>query len=173
MRIALTGSPGVGKSTIAALLKGRPDWTVVDVKEFARRQGVVVEYDSEQDAEVIDVLALAARMPEETTHYTLFEGHLAHLLPVDVAWVVRCDPEVLRPRLVARGYPKGKVDENLEAEALDIILQEALDEVPRVIQRDGTRRSPEELLASFVEATGAQRKGHDLEPVDWSHRLPL
>ena len=173
MRIALTGTPGVGKSTLAALVAGRPDWTVVDVKGWARQAGVVDGYDSEQDAEVIDVVALAARIEPERTRFTLYEGHLSHLLPVDVAWVVRLDPVALQPRLAARGYPRWKVEENLEAEALDLILQEALDEVPRVIQRDGTRRTPEQLLSAFTEATDRQLKGHDLEAVDWSDRLPL
>ena len=99
MRIGLTGTPGVGKTTLGALLRGRPGWTVIDVRGWAREAGVVVDYDSEQDAEVIDILALAARIEPETTEFTLYEGHLSHLLPVDVAWVVRCDPGVLRTRV--------------------------------------------------------------------------
>jgi adenylate kinase len=92
---------------------------------------------------------------------------------VDVAWVLRCDPDVLRGRLQRRGYSTGKVVENLEAEALDIILQEALDMGAPVLQRDGTRRSPEALFQAFVEASLGAPKGNDLEAVDWSDRLPF
>jgi len=72
-----------------------------------------------------------------------------------------------------RGYGLAKVRENMEAEALDLILQEALDIVPRVIQRDGTRRTPEGLFAAFADSHRVAAIGHDLEPVDWSSQLPF
>jgi adenylate kinase len=42
--------------------------------------------------------------------------------------VLRCRPDVLRKRLSPRNYPPEKVAENAEAEALDVILIETLDE---------------------------------------------
>lgn len=169
-RVALTGTPGVGKTTVAALAAGN-GWTVIDVKAWARREGCVVAFDEADQADVIDVESLAQRMPAGGR--LLFEGHLSHLLPVDQAWLIRCDPLVLRPRLEARGYPAAKVRENLEAEALDILLSEALDHVPRVVQRDGTRRTPQALFQSFADAGLGSPKEDDLEPVDWSDRLPI
>jgi len=171
LRVALTGTPGVGKTTVAqaAAIQG---WNVVDVKAWAKRAGAVVGHDEQDAADVIDVDALAIAMPPDAGR-TLFDGHLSHLLPVDVAWVLRCDPRILGDRLAARGYPAAKILENLEAEALDIILQEALEHGARVIQRDGTRRSPAALLKSFADATAAPSKGHDLEPIDWSGQLPI
>jgi adenylate kinase len=170
MRVALTGTPGVGKTTLSALAAA-DGWSVVDVKAWAKAEGCVVGFDEADQAAVIDVKKLSRRMPKGER--LLFEGHLSHLLPVDLAWVVRCDPDVLRPRLAARGYPAAKVLENLEAEALDLILQEALDGVRRVVQRDGTRRSPEALYKAFAEAGLGSAKDDDLEPVDWSDRLPI
>lgn len=176
VRVALTGTPGVGKTTIAAVM-ARDGWSVVDVKAWAHREGCVVGRDEEDAADVIDVEALAGRVPPDDGSRVVYEGHLSHLLPVDEAWVLRCDPEVLQARLATRGYPARKVAENVEAEALDVILQEALDAVPLVRQRDGTRRTPEELYSAFAEAaSGAAKRGrpkarHDLEDVDWSHRL--
>lgn len=172
VRVALTGTPGVGKTTLAALA-ARDGWTVVDVKAWAKAEGCVVGYDELDQAAVIDVERLSALVPPPGRGRLLFEGHLSHLLPVDLAWVVRCDPDVLRPRLAARGYGRAKVAENLEAEALDLVLQEALDAAPRVVQRDGTRRSPEALYKAFADAGLGSAKAGDLEPVDWSDRLPI
>ncbi|HET6398765.1 MAG TPA: adenylate kinase family protein [Candidatus Thermoplasmatota archaeon] len=176
VRVALTGTPGVGKTTVGGAAAAQ-SWRVVDVKAWARAEGCVVGRDEEDEADVIDVEALAARMPPDDGSRVLYEGHLSHLLGVDVAWVVRCDPGILRERLRQRGYPPAKVAENVEAEALDIILQEALEHVPSVIQRDGSRRTPEQLYAAFAEGLvdapkGCRRKArHDLEEVDWSHHL--
>jgi len=172
VRVALTGTPGVGKTALAAEA-AKDGWTVVDVKAWAHAEGCVVGYDEADQAAVIDVERLAERMPPAGRGRLLFEGHLSHLLPVELAWVVRCDPEVLRPRLQARGYAPAKVHENLEAEALDIVLAEALDHCPRVVQRDGTRRTPPALCKSFAEAGLGGPKADDLEPVDWSARLPI
>ena len=170
MRVALTGTPGVGKTSVAAVAADN-GWTVVDVKAWARREECVVAYDEADQADVIDVDRLAERMPEGDR--LLFEGHLSHLLPVEQAWVLRCDPAVLRPRLEQRGYSAEKVRENLEAEALDLLLSEALDHVPVVLQRDGTRRTPQAVFQSFAEASPGAPKEDDLEPVDWSDRLPI
>jgi adenylate kinase len=172
VRVALTGTPGVGKTRLAAVA-ARSGWRVVDVKAWAQEMGCVAGYDDEDQAVAIDVGRLARQMPPDDGSMVLYEGHLSHFLPVDVAWVLRCDPDVLRGRLQRRGYSTGKVVENLEAEALDIILQEALDMGAPVLQRDGTRRSPEALFQAFVEASLGAPKGNDLEAVDWSDRLPF
>jgi adenylate kinase len=171
MRIALTGTPGVGKTSVAAVA-ARHGWRVVDVKAWAAEVGAVAGHDPEDDAFAIDVRKLGRKVAKDDGSKVLYEGHLSHLLPLDGAWVIRCNPRLLRPRLVARGYRPAKVAENLEAEALDLILQEALP-LRRVAQRDGSRRSPEELFKAFAEARVDSLKGPDLEPVDWSGQLPF
>ena len=175
MRVAVTGTPGVGKTTLAEAMR-RHGWRVVDVKRWAREVGAVVGHDAQDQADVIDVERLRLHVLPDDGERVAYEGHLSHFLPLDVAWVVRCDPDLLRERLALRGYPPGKVEENVEVEALDLILQEALEHVPRVVQRDGTRRTAEELYTAFAEAVpdapkGRNRKRHDIEPVDWSDRL--
>lgn len=171
VRVALTGTPGVGKTSVAAVA-ARHGWRVVDVKAWAQVEGAVAGYDAQDDALAIDVRKLARKVPKDDGSKVLYEGHLSHFLPVDGAWVLRCDPRILRPRLVARGYRPAKVAENLEAEALDVIQQEAL-ALRRVVQRDGSRRSPEALFKAFAEAGVDSLKAPDLEPVDWSDQLPI
>ncbi|MEA3203324.1 MAG: adenylate kinase [Thermoplasmata archaeon] len=171
MRVALTGTPGVGKTTVAAIA-AEHGWRVVDVKAWAQQEDAVAGFDAKDDALAIDVAKLARRLPRDDGTNVLYEGHLSHLLPVDGAWVIRCDPRILMHRLAARHYRWSKILENLEAEALDVILQEAL-LLERVVQRDGSRRGPEELFKAFAEARVDALKAPDLEPVDWSDQLPI
>ncbi len=174
-RTAITGTPCTGKTTLAELLRSQGH-TVVDLKQWASEQHAVVGHDDADNADIIDMEALATAAERLPTS-CFIEGHLAHLLPLEAIWVIRCDPATLRPRLQKRGYAETKVLENLEAEALDIILQEALaaseQSGARVIQRDASTRSPEALLSAFTESSIEAPKAHDLEPVDWSHRLPF
>ncbi len=172
MRIAVTGTPGVGKSTLVAEGERR-GYRIVDVKAWAKKEGCVVDFDEDDDADVIDVVELAHLVPDDDGSKVLYDGHLSHLLDLDVVWVLRCDPRVLRERLEARGYKAAKVDENTEAEALDLILQEALDGGKNVVQRDATHRSPEALFDAFVAATRPMMTEPDLEAVDWSDQLGL
>ena len=162
-RIAITGTPGCGKTTLAELLRQRGEM-VTTVEAIADAHGATVGHDDEDDAQIVDVEALEGiTLPG----HVVIDGHLSHHLKVDEIWVLRCDPDILRQRLEARGYHAGKVEENWEAECMDLVLQEALAAGPRVIQRDGTRRSPEELLSAFESIDS----GPDIEPVDWSDRL--
>lgn len=176
-RVALTGTPGVGKTTLArhAAAAG---WTVVDLGALAKEHAAVVGRDEEDDADVVDVERLRGRLPPGAGP-TLVDGHLSHLLGLDTVWILRCHPDPLRGRLEARGYTKRKVTENVEAEAMDLILQEAAATGARIVQRDATHRSAEELLASFTAAMAASEAsledaaatGPDIEAVDWSDWL--
>ncbi len=173
MRIAITGTPGVGKSTLAHMAGERFGWPCTGVLELAQAHGLVVGHDAEDAADVLDIDRLYEEMQKAddanpARGIEILDGHLSHLLPVDAVWLIRCDPFVLEGRLRARGYKESKIQENLEAEAMDLVLQEAAEEDLVVVQRDGTRRSPEELLSSFVNKKGNPLNTTDLEPIDWS-----
>ncbi|UCE81316.1 MAG: adenylate kinase family protein [Methanobacteriota archaeon] len=167
MRIALTGTPGVGKTTSASLIK---TIKVVSVDAFAKESGAVVDRDSIRDTnEVdIDVLAEAANAIDEDV---LFEGHLSHLLSVDIAIVLRCSPRVLRDRLIGKGWTESKVRENVEAEAVDVILIEALDAVPKVCEIDTTLLSVEEVARAVEEIGRGESEKYQVGHVDWSQEV--
>jgi adenylate kinase len=96
----------------------------------------------------MDALAnsLAALDPDETL---ILEGHFSHHF-VDMAIVLRLSPAALKSRLEARGYSASKIKENLEAEALDVILVEAVELCDRVDEIDTTGKSPLQV-AEIVE----------------------
>ncbi len=163
MRIALTGTPGVGKTTLASLLRARGDH-VVDLKQWAHDEGAIIGTDAD-GTKVLDVDHLDV---ETLPPNSFIEGHMAHHLRVDAVWLIRCSPAQLHGRLQKRDYGEAKIQENLEAEAMDLILQEAVAEHEIVVQRDGSNRDAVALLAAFDAAKTDTLKGHDLEAVDWS-----
>lgn len=149
MRAALTGTPGTGKTTVAALLPFR----VIDLNAVVREEGLTIGTDPDRGCLIADVEALAGRLeklaPEEDDEIVVLEGHFSHQFATE-AIVLRTRPQVLKGRLLRRGYSGEKVRENLEAEALDVILVEAVQWCGRVSEIDATLLSPEEVAALVV-----------------------
>lgn len=117
--IALSGTPGTGKSVIADALEKKGIFVI-------RATNTVGSYrlgpDPDRDTDIIDD---EKWVQEFLPIDGVVEGHLSHLLPADRIIILRCRPDILRERLLKRGYSKDKVAENVEAELLDIILAEA------------------------------------------------
>lgn len=149
MRLALTGTPGTGKTTVADLVETALE--VIHLNEEIRERGLYDAVDTERDSVVADLDAVAEWLGDRDD--ILIESHLAHELPVDAAVVLRCRPAVLESRLRERGEPVENARENAESEALDLILAETVDALGRdhVFEIDTTGRSPE-AVAGAIEA---------------------
>ena len=89
------------------------------------------------------------RTGADAANITIIEGHISHYF-TDSAIVLRLDPKELKKRLIARGYSEKKIRENLEAEALDVILIEAVEFCDRVDEIDTTGLSPAEVADLVV-----------------------
>jgi len=121
MMYGISGIPGTGKSAIAEELEKR-GYPVSHATETTRE--FIIEVDNDLDTVIIDEDAwIASFKPVDG----FIEGHLAHLLPCDLVIILRCRPDILKSRLLKRGYHEKKIRENVEAEALDVILVEALE----------------------------------------------
>jgi len=97
----------------------------------------------------------------------LVVGHLAHRLPLRDAVVLRCHPRELRARLerAGRGTPSDRA-ENVTAEALDLVLVEALARARRVYEIDTTGR-PAAAVARAVLRRVRGRGPSAYGRVDW------
>lgn len=124
MRVALTGTPGTGKTTVADRLDLPYD--VVDLGKLIDEEGLVAERDEIRATDVVDIASL--REATAGLDDVIFESHLSHHLPVDRVVVLRCHPAELEDRLRGRGVSTRSTAENAEAEALDLILAEAVAE---------------------------------------------
>lgn len=134
MRIAITGTPGTGKHTIAEALGRRLGLKVTDLGSLAKKSHLVKK-DSARDTLVVDVKKLRRFLPADG----IIVSNYAELLPADLILVVRCRPTVLARRLAARGYSVEKMRENLEAECIDYCLLSALERNKRVGEVDNSR----------------------------------
>jgi len=167
--VALTGTPGTGKSSVGRILEGR-GYVLVDLDEVARREGLVVGRDPVRGSDEVDVEALRERI-QIPTKLGFLKSHYSHRMDVNLAVVLRCRPSVLRERLQARGWSAEKIRENVEAEAIDTILQEAVARVPFVYEVDTTALQPDQAADTILEILQGSTEGHDPGSVDWSDEV--
>lgn len=170
--IALTGTPGAGKTTVSAELRKR-GYNVVDVNEHLRKYGLLGEKDVPRNTYNVDMEAFNESLEEyrQMPGTVILDSHLAHECDCSRIIVLRCHPSKLAERLRARGYSEAKVRENVQAEILDVILCEATDSDIPVNEIDCSEGTPSDAV-DFIERI--LNGNVDICPpgtVDWSGEM--
>lgn len=168
MIVSITGTPGTGKSSAGSILASRGH-TIIELGDFVKEHDLYDSYDEERgsydvDPEVLDA-ALRMRLPGGTV---FLMGHLSHLVTVDLIVVLRCRPSVLAKRLESRGWGVEKVRENVEAEALDVILVESVESPAEVAEIDTTSMRPEDVADAVERILAGEKEKYGVGNVDWS-----
>ncbi|MCW4033982.1 MAG: adenylate kinase family protein [Candidatus Bathyarchaeota archaeon] len=134
--VLITGTPGVGKTTVANKLARLLKAECIGVTELVKTENLVTEVDDDRQTLVADtekVLKRIEQILDETQGLVIVEGHyVVDVVPVkevEIVFVLRRDPRELEKVLQERGYKKNKVNENLSAEILDSCLWDAVSAV--------------------------------------------
>lgn len=156
MRVAVTGTPGTGKTTATERL----DEKVIHLNEVIREENLYTKTDTERDSLVADFDGIGDWLGERDTANAVVESHLVHHFETDRVVVLRCHPETLQQRLRERGEPEAKARENAEAEALDVILSEAVDRhgEEQVHEIDTTDRDPDAVAHEIERVIVGERE---------------
>jgi adenylate kinase len=155
-RVAVTGTPGTGKSTTTALLEGEYD--VIHLNDVIKRDDALwTERDADRDTLVADLDAVREYLGDWTG---VLDSHLAHRFGVDRVVVLRCHPETVEARLRERGESAATSQENAESEALDVILSEAVADhgAENVYEVDTTDRDPAAVADEIRAAIEGERE---------------
>src|SRR5512136_122568 len=99
MRIALTGTPGTGKTTVASLLP----YDVIDINTLVR-EGFSLGLDLERGCLEANMNGLKERLKElDAESIIILDGHFSHHFATR-AIVLRLHPNELKKRLEMRKY---------------------------------------------------------------------
>ncbi len=147
--IAVTGTPGTGKSTIARKLSLLLDYAYLDGSKLVKTAKLAEKYDKRRKTAVVDpslftraVLKVRDSEAKRGSKGLIVDSHLAHFLPpreVAACVVLTCSIPELERRLEKRGYGMAKIRENLDAEIFDTILVEAAESRHKIMKIDATR----------------------------------
>jgi adenylate kinase len=170
--IALSGTPGTGKSVFARALAKKLDARLIDLNALIKKKKLFkLDADGTRIANMRGTRAEFARIVRGSSDPIVVEGLLAHLLPAKYLThvvVLRTRPKVLEKRLRARRYSGTKLQDNLEAEALSVIIWEAVQEhgAAKVYEIDTTKMGIAGAVKLFLEALDGKAS---LRPgkIDW------
>lgn len=156
MLIGLTGTPGTGKTSVSRLLEKKRHWEIIHLNDRIKEEHLYTEIDEKRDAVIADMGLIREYLKEtidgdghkeghgEENKVVILESHLAHHI-ADIVIVLRTYPLELEMRLKTRGYSEEKIKENIEAEALDVILVEAFEWCKKIFEVNATGKSVEEV----------------------------
>jgi len=173
--ILITGVPGVGKTTVSEALARELDGTHIELSKLAFQENLVTEKDALRDTAVIDQKAMRRRLAtliDESERPLIIDGHYATDLvdrkTADHVFVLRRSPWTLKAVLKSRGYGREKVRENVEAELLGVVLEDALrtQENRKICEVDTTGKGTMDVVREILDVING-RRGHRFGGIDW------
>ncbi|MBS7604855.1 MAG: adenylate kinase family protein [Candidatus Bathyarchaeia archaeon] len=179
--IVITGTPGVGKSSISKILSSKTNSILISLSELVKKENLYVEVDEERDTLVVDLDRVSRRIQEiisSSDRDVIIEGHFApDVVPsesVTMVFVLRRSPEELKCILEDRHYSEKKISENLAAEILDVCLYDAIDKfgIEKIHEVDATSRDAKDIVQEILEVLGGLRE-RKVGIVDWLGKLEM
>ncbi len=155
MIIAVTGSPGTGKSTVAKELSEELGFNYIDLNKLIEDSGWFEGFDEERKSFIVDEKKLTKRLEsviDSRLDYVI-DSHLSHFVDsklVDVCIVCTCELKELKRRLETRDYTAQKVRENLDVEIFQLCEVEAGEKKHNIIIIDTTEGVDVQALAGEI-----------------------
>ncbi|MFH0956971.1 MAG: AAA family ATPase, partial [Candidatus Aenigmatarchaeota archaeon] len=120
MIIAVTGTPGTGKTTVSRKLSEMTGFRLVELNSLAEKKGLYVGTDRKRGCRIVDVPGLRREVKAlgKEGGAMIVESHYAHDMPADVIVVLRAGPAKIRERGLSKGWSREKAEENAQAEIM-------------------------------------------------------
>lgn len=160
MKILITGTPGVGKTTLSKKIAEELKMQHYDITAYIKEHKLYDGYDEALDTYVFDEDRVAVHLNKTVEHLKAFiiDTHspvVASDIAFDVILRVKCSIGELTERLAARGYSAAKITENIDSELLDVIgedLEEYFEQEPLHVSGspsmpEGTELTGEDAIA--------------------------
>jgi len=165
--ILLTGTPCVGKTTTAKALAEKLDAVCINLTEYTKTHGLILEEDTERQTIVVDEQAMHKSLGESINDAKtdiIIDGHYAAAVTpsefVTQVFVLRRNPIELKAQMQKCGFSEVKIEENLSAEILDSCLIEALQHQPqdKVCEFDVSGQTTENIVEDMLKVLNHTKK---------------
>ncbi len=126
--IIISGTPGCGKTSVAAELSKLIDANIISLNELAVSDDFSFEYDTERKTYIVDfkiflpyILKKIKLIKKNNPPFLIIESHFSDIIPkkyIDYAFILRCGPDELAKRLKNKNFDVNKIEENVQSEIM-------------------------------------------------------
>jgi adenylate kinase len=178
--ILVTGTPCVGKTSVAHMLTSKLTALYVNLTDLAIHENLTIGKDEERGSTIVDEERMEKRIGEivkkTDKENIIVDGHYAvNVVPLRLitsVFVLRRDPVELRKLMEQSGFSDRKLFENLASEILDVCLVDALNMVGqrKVCEINVTGKSVEGTVQEILHLLD---NPHDCQVgiIDWLGKL--
>jgi adenylate kinase len=178
--ILITGTPCVGKTSVAHLLSSKLHASYVNLTELALKENLTSGKDEKRNSIIVNENGMKKNLSRLITQSNeenfVVDGHYAVNVVspklVNIVFVLRRDPVELRKLMEQSGFSDEKLYENLASEILDVCLVDALNVVGqrKVCEINASRKTvdnvADEILSVLDNPSNCQ-----VGIVDWLGKL--
>jgi adenylate kinase len=146
----------------------------IELSLYAQEKNYIIKKDIQRDTKIVNMEPLRKALKKELKKLefsVVVEGHYCHDLfnddEVSYVFVLRKAPWELGRVLQRRKYIHEKIWENLEAEIMGIIMQEAQEKFvqEKLYEIDTTQKTPEKIALEIQEIIEGEPTSFN--PIDW------
>ncbi len=167
--VGITGTPGTGKKTVAPVVASALGIPCYGLNELAISFGLAKP--ALRGSEV-NTAALAKKISHAVSGPALVYGHLLPYVlekrAVSRVVVLRCEPSVIKRRLLARGYTFEKVIENVEAELIGVVSSDARSAFGEQKTAEFDTSAADSRTAAACITEMVRKPGRSRPPIDWT-----
>jgi adenylate kinase len=172
--ILITGTPCIGKTTLAKQLAKRLNALYINLTGYAKENKLTLGEDKERNTTIVDEEKMQKALSEtinQTETSVVVDGHFAaSVVPSSLSthvFVLRRNPIELKEFMQKEGFPEAKMNENLSAEILDVCLVEAMEaQEGKVCELDVTGKTVEQTVEEVLAVMRGE-KVCSCSVVDW------
>jgi len=180
--ISISGSGGTGKTAVSKELvkllnaktkKRAEKFKLVPLNKLAKEKDAYIGYDKRRRSSIVGMGRLKKELAAVKKKHPniVMEGLFAHFLKADVVIVLRCNPDALGRRLKKKYKWPTKLTENVEAEMISLITEEALPlHAPGTIfEVDTTKKTAKNTAKTIEKIISNENEGmkYVAGKIDW------
>ncbi|XP_062828372.1 adenylate kinase isoenzyme 6 [Anolis carolinensis] len=147
--ILMTGTPGVGKTTLCKEIASRTGLTYINVGDLAKEGELYEGFDEEYECPILDEDRVIDEMEAEMSDGgVIVDYHSCDFFPerwFNIVFVLRTENSFLYDRLESRGYKGKKLQDNIQCEIFQTIYEEAMSSYREEIVHQLSSNTPEDM----------------------------
>jgi adenylate kinase len=177
--IALSGTPGTGKSIIGQLLAKDLHIQCLELNQIVIDHELHLGEDTDRETLIADVEKVKEHLVKilaDNENRFVVVGHFADEVPkelLEVLIILRCNPVVLTQRLQEKGWSVEKILENVQAELLGECTAQALarHNQNQIFEIDTSELTPPEAVVAINNILAGKGSHHNVGQISWLRSL--